>query len=98
MAAALVNIILISFAFRTFVLKRALQARRKLAITSDAVIVVRIKEGRVTFGTVCRIDAANAVINHINTLLALFCIANEASTVCAFRALCGRRTLRTILQ
>lgn len=98
MATALVHIILISFAFRALVLKRALQTRRKLAVTSDAMIIVRIQEGRIALGAICRIEATDAVIDHTDTFLALFCVANETSTVSAFCALGGRRAFRAILQ
>lgn len=98
MTATLIYIILISFAFRAFVLKRALQTRRKLTVASDAMIIVRIQEGRITLGAVCGIKAADAVIDHVDTFLALFCVTDEACPVCAFCALGGGRAFCAILQ
>lgn len=81
MAAALVDIVLVCFAFGAFVLKRALQAGRELALASDTMIIVRIQKGRVALGAVSGVEAVDAVIDHIDALIALLSVADEACTV-----------------
>lgn len=81
MAATFVHVVLISFALGALVLKGALQTRGKLLIASDALIIERIEKRRVAFGAVSGIEAVNAVIDHVDTFIALFCIANESCSI-----------------